>query len=208
LGILTLCKEFGFSLEDYWDIKNPAQQEILSYISEIADYDRGKIGIGTDGCGVPVFAMPMKQLAKAYLRLACPELIEDSGTRKAVQRIAKLMNENNEYVSGTNLICTLLLQDSNIFAKGGAKGSYCFGLKKEQLGFAIKVMDGSEEEWPLIIAAILEQIGYENKDTIKRLRRVFPQELMNDNNRIVGRSKVVFQLTAKDNNNEAGGLDL
>lgn len=194
IGILTLCKYLGCSTHDYWDINNPAQQEILDHIALIADYPRKDIKVGVDGCGVPVFAMPIKYLAKTFLRMACPDLIEDKEIRKAVTKITKLMNENYEMVSGTKLICSLLLRDSNIVAKGGAKGVYCFGLKEERMGFAIKVMDGSEEEWPIIIASILEQINYKNKDTINRLYKTFPLEVKNDNDKIVGLSKVKFKL--------------
>lgn len=194
LGIITLCKGIQCDYSNYWDINNPAQQEILEHIAMVADYPKEEIKVGTDGCGVPVFAMPMKYLAKAYMRMACPDTIKDHGTSEAIKRITTLMNENPKMVSGTNLICSLLLKDKNIVAKGGAKGVYCFGLKEERIGFAIKIIDGSEEEWPIIIAAILEQIDYKNKETIERLRKTFPEEIVNDNNKVIGYSKVTFNL--------------
>ena len=52
----------------------------------------------------------------------------------------------------------------NIVAKGGAKGFYTFGLKEEQIAFALKVIDGSEAPSPIIVASILEQIGFWDKD--------------------------------------------
>ncbi|WP_346899690.1 asparaginase [Clostridium sp. UBA7503] len=194
MGILTLCTDMNCDKREYWNINSPAQQEILSYISMISEYPREYIKIGTDGCGVPVFAMPMKNLAMAYMKMACPYTIGDELTRDAVIKITKLMNENYEMVSGTDLICSLLLMDNNIVAKGGAKGVYCFGLRDERLGFSIKIIDGSEEEWPLIVASILEQINYKNKDTIDRLKRVFPRVIVNDNNKEVGESIVRFKL--------------
>lgn len=194
MGILTLCTDMECDKKEYWNINSPAQQEILSHISMISGYPIDQIKIGTDGCGVPVFGMPMKNLAKAYMTMACPDTIEDELTREAVIKITKLMNENYEMVSGTNLICSLLLMDENIVAKGGAKGVYCFGLKEERLGFSIKIIDGSEEEWPLIVASILEQINYKNKETIDRLRKVFPSVIVNDNNQIVGESIIKFKL--------------
>ncbi len=194
MGILTLCTDMNCDKREYWNINSPAQQEILSHISMMSEYPREQIKIGTDGCGVPVFAMPMKNLAMAYMKMACPNTITDGLTRDAVIKLTKLMNENYEMVSGTDLICSLLLMDNNIVAKGGAKGVYCFGLRDERLGFSIKIIDGSEEEWPLIVASILEQINYKNKDTIDRLKRVFPRVIVNDNNEEVGESIVRFKL--------------
>lgn len=194
MGILTLCTDMNCDKREYWNTNSPAQQEILSHISMMSEYPREQIKIGTDGCGVPVFAMPMKNLAMAYMKMACPDTIVDRLTRDAVIKLTKLMNENYEMVSGTDLICSLLLMDNNIVAKGGAKGVYCFGLRDERLGFSIKIIDGSEEEWPLIVASILEQINYKNKDTIDRLKRVFPRVIVNDNNKEVGESIVRFKL--------------
>ncbi len=194
MGILTLCTDMNCDKREYWNINSPAQQEILSHISMISGYPREQIKVGTDGCGVPVFAMPMKNLAMAYMKMACPDTIGDELTRDAVIKLTKLMNENFEMVSGTDLICSLLLMDDNIVAKGGAKGVYCFGLRDERLGFSIKIIDGSEEEWPLIVASILEQINYKNKDTIDRIKRVFPRVIVNDNNKEVGESIVRFKL--------------
>lgn len=194
LGIMALCKFLGCSIENYYEIENLAQQEILEHISIISNYPKEKIKIGIDGCGVPVFAMPMRYLANAYMRMACPDTIQDKSIRESVVKITNLMNENYEMVSGTDLICSLLLKDPNIVAKGGAKGVYCFGLRKERLGIAIKVMDGAEFPWPYIVASILEQIDYENKETIERLYRVFPIEIINATNKVVGINKVKFKL--------------
>jgi L-asparaginase II len=194
LGILTLCRNAHYTFNDYWRINNPAQQEILDHISLFTGYPRDDIGIGTDGCGVPVFAVPIQCIAGAYLKLACPDLLPDHGTKKATAKITKLMNENYEMVSGTGQLCSLLLMDRNMVAKGGFKGIYCFGLRKERLGFAIKITDGSADELPFIVASILEQIEYTNTDTINRLYGQFPLKIKNDNNKIIGINQVNFRL--------------
>ena len=138
--------------------------------------------------------MPIRHIANAYLRLACPDLIGDSGVRSTVERIVKLMNAHPEMIAGTKSVCSALLQDDNIVAKGGAMGVYCFGLKKERLGFVLKIEDGSTDEWTLIIGSILEQIGYKNKTTLERLKTLFPNEIKNDNGYIVGSKKACFVL--------------
>jgi len=97
-------------------------------------------------------------------------------------------------VAGTNMICSSLLMDDNIVAKGGAKGVYCFGLRKEKMAFALKVMDGSEDKWPMIVAAILEQIGYDRQETIERMYALCPKQFANGNGTIVGENRAVFRL--------------
>ncbi|SDM81240.1 asparaginase [Paenibacillus sp. yr247] len=195
-GILALCKGLDYDLESYCDPCHPAQLHILRTLASISEMPEEQIPIGTDGCGFPVFALPLDATARAYLKLACPDLIPDAQVRTAVEKLSGLMNEHGEMIAGTDFICSVLLRDANIVAKGGAKGVYGFSLKKERLAFALKVMDGSEEEWPLIIATILEQIGYSNRATIDDLYRISQVQIRNDASRPVGYSKAVFNLTA------------
>ncbi|RKN72964.1 asparaginase [Paenibacillus ginsengarvi] len=194
LGILALCVSEGYPLAGYDQPEHPAQQAIIRALAELSEYPQEHIHIGIDGCGFPVFALPLSNLAKAYLKLACPELIADPQTRAAVEKMTKLMNEHYEMVSGTDMICSTLLMDDNIVAKGGAKGVYCFGLRKERTAFALKVMDGSEDKWPMIVASILEQIGYDRTETIERLYRLCPKLFANGNGTIVGENRPVFRL--------------
>jgi L-asparaginase II len=197
LGLLSLCIGRGYPLQGYEDPNHPAQREILSVASILAEYPEEQIVIGIDGCGLPVFGMPLRNMAITFMKLACPDLIENADIRQAVEKITSLMNENYEMISSMDLICSNLLMDSNLVAKGGAKGIYCFGLRKERLAFALKVTDGSEEEWPLIIASILEQIDYDNKATINRMYNIAPREIKNDNGVIIGMNQTVFELKKK-----------
>ncbi|CAM3946526.1 asparaginase [Paenibacillus alkaliterrae] len=194
LGVLALSFHKDYSLSDYWHEDHPVQREIIATLAMMAEIDQSLITLGTDGCGFPVFAMPLNHLATAYLKLACPDLIENKEVREAVTKLTRLMNRHPEMVSGTGLICSALNSDDNIVAKGGAKGVYCFALKKERLGIALKVLDGSEDEWPIIAASVLKQLGYDNHTTIEKLRQLAPAAIYNDNNLVVGRNEAVFNL--------------
>lgn len=193
-GVLAWSHMMGWDLATYAEPEHPAQQEITRTIGEMAGVAPEQMHAGTDGCGFPVYALPLQGLATAYVKIACPELIKDEPTRQAAERIRNAMQEHPLLVGGTNRVDSLLMEDKNIIAKGGFKGIFAFGLRREGLGFAFKVADGSDEEWAHIVASILEQIGYEEKSTIERIRRVFPGTIRNDNGRVVGEQKTVFQL--------------
>ncbi len=194
MGFITICREFGYPIEGYWEVDHPLQQQILKILSTLSEVPISEITIGKDGCGVPVFAIPLRNMAITYLKLACPDLIEDSILQKAVIEMTSVMNEHPFMIASKQFICSLLLQDENIVAKGGAQGVYCFGLKNERLGFALKVLNGSEDVWPNIVASILEQIGYKNKETITRLRDLKPSIIKNDAGAEVGRVYERFNL--------------
>ncbi|CAH0119196.1 asparaginase [Paenibacillus sp. CECT 9249] len=197
-GALALCKLLQYPIDNYCDPGHPVQQEILRTLSDMADCPVERMGAGTDGCGFPVYAMPLKHLAYAYLKLACPETIADAETREAVVRITKAMHAYPELVGGTGRIDSTLLEDPNIIAKGGFKGIFGFSLRNERLGFAFKVLDGSDEEAARIAVSILEQIQYANKSTIERIYERFPPEIRNDAGDAVGISKAAFRLARID----------
>ncbi|MCU9613452.1 asparaginase [Caldibacillus lycopersici] len=194
IGFITVCREMGFPVEGYWEVDHPLQQQILNILSELSEVPKADIHIGMDGCGVPVFAIPLKNMALTYLKLACPDVIKDADLRKAVTQMTSIMNEHPRIIASENFICTTLLEDPNIVAKGGAQGVYCFGLKKERIGFALKVLTGSEDVWPVVVASILEQINYENNETIARLRALKPSIVKNDAGIMVGEIKEKFML--------------
>ncbi|GIO34212.1 asparaginase [Paenibacillus albilobatus] len=194
LGVLAYCKMKGYPLEGYADPGHPVQKEIIETVSAMCGIAPERISLGTDGCGFPVFALPLSAMASAYVKLACPDLIQDEGIREAVTTITRAMNLHPEMVGGSGRVDSLVLQDANFVAKGGFKGVYCFGLKKERLGIAFKVLDGSEEEWGWIVESILEQIGYGNEALIRRLKESFTHDIFNDEGKKVGHAETVFRL--------------
>lgn len=194
LGVLAYTQMKQADLGSYAEPEHPVQREIFETMAYMAGIEQKEIKLGTDGCGFPVFSLPLSALSNAYLKLACPDLIEDPSTRSAVETITGAMNEYPLMVGGMQRVDSVLLEDSNIVAKGGFKGVFGFALKKERLGITFKVLDGSEEEWAYIAQSILEQIGYSNQKTIERLAEVYPPDIRNDAGKVVGRAEIEFKL--------------
>lgn len=194
LGVLAYSEMKNYPRGSYSEPDHPVQQEILDVLSIMCGIERQHIGLGTDGCGFPVFALPLSKMANAYVKLACPDLIGEEATRTAVKTITAAMNQYPEMVGGSGRVDSLVLQDTNIVAKGGFKGVYCFGLKKERLGVAFKILDGSEEEWGWIVESILEQIGYGNRKLLEQMKRQFTRDIYNDEGKKVGYAETAFSL--------------
>jgi len=194
VALMMLSRELGEDHRSYWKPDGAAQREILCYISDLSNYAVDKVGIGIDGCGVPVFAVPLQAIANAFMKLASPDIVTDHEIRSAIIQMTKHMNENPYMIRGHGFPCGEFNHDKNVVAKGGAKGVYGFGLKKENLGIAFKVDDGTEDSIPLIITGILEQLGYSNQETIDRLYGLVERHIVNDNNTVVGENCVAFKL--------------
>lgn len=195
-GLIALSKHMGWDMRTYYEPDHPVQREILETVAYFAEVPKEKIPRGIDGCGLPIFALPLRKIALSYLKLACPDLIGDADTRDAAAAIAKLMNEYPDMIADTKFVCSALLRDANLVAKGGAKGVYAIGLRMERLGIALKVSDGAEHVWPCIIASILERLGYGNRETIERLYALAPNTIVNDAGTEVGMRRAVFEWQA------------
>lgn len=191
-GLIALSKHMGWDERTYYEASHPVQREIIETAAYFAEVPAESIPGGIDGCGLPIYALPLHKIAFSYLKLACPDRIGDTATREAASAIARLMNENPQMIADTKFVCSALLADENLVAKGGAKGVYGIGMRKERLGISLKVSDGAEHVWPCIIASILERLGYGNRETIERLYALAPNTIANDGGTEVGERRAVF----------------
>ncbi|PKN80196.1 MAG: asparaginase [Candidatus Cloacimonetes bacterium HGW-Cloacimonetes-1] len=143
-GVLASCLALGESSESYIDPLHPVQKAILGIIADICDYPRENIAIGIDGCSVPVFALPIYQMALGFARFANPQYLQDRYQEPA-DRIFGAMNNHPEMVSGTGGFCTALIRATGgrMIGKIGAQGVYTIGIRDPQIGIALKIEDGA-----------------------------------------------------------------
>ncbi len=178
-ALLAFCRYLGCDPKDYWRPESPIQQDIKKFIGTMSEFPSEDIIVGADGCGVPVFAVPLYNVALSYLNLACPERLKDDKLSECVRRGTSYMNDYPEMIAGTGGICTMLLGDRNIIAKGGAEALYCIGLRDERIGIAFKLESGTYHYIPYVVISILEQLGYKNKALIDELKQQFPADYIN-----------------------------
>jgi len=183
-ALLLTQRYLGGKPEDYWKADTPVFHEVAKTMKCFAETDDMKIGV--DGCGVPVFAVSMKNMAISFKNLACPEYIKDDALqRAAIDNVARIQR-HPEMIRGEGFPCTIMNRDPNIIAKGGANGVYCFGLKKQKLGVAFKLIDGTEAAWPFMLKEILKAVDALTPEHEKRLDSLHPTFFVNDNGKIVG----------------------
>ena len=196
LATIAMARALGQSDKTYYQSGTPVQEYLLSFLARIVGLSVKEIVLGVDGCGVPVYGLPLFAMAQVYLLLACPDLLNDENLKKAVIQLDRIMHENPQYINKENYICTCMNLDPNVFAKGGAQGIYCFALKKQRLGIAFKIMDGSEKEWQLVIYEIMRQLGVSDSVAMNQMVRLRPFEIINATGSRVGQYEPVFHLAA------------
>ena len=195
-GILLLQRALGGPSADYWRADSAAQREILRAVSIVSETPRDQIRIGVDGCGVPVFALPIRRFAAAFKNLAAPDRIQDETLADAAARFVPRLHAYPHMISGYGRLCTLLNGDANLVAKAGAAGVYGIGLKKQRIGIAFKVSSGSPDIWGLLLHQILSALDGASSETLDGLLRFDSYELKNDNDAVVGEFVPAFEMAA------------
>lgn len=194
LGMIVMSLGLGYDPHDYWKTDGKLQGTIKKIISQLSGFPEDQIVVGVDGCGVPVYALPLKNCAMSFANLFDPSDIHDERLVYAINRVVNLMHAYPHMIEGEGTATTALLRDSNIIAKEGAEGMYIFALKKERLSFALKVSDGSHKTVMHVIQGILNQIGYNNAELMEELYKLVPRDVYNDNDLKVGDVRDAFVL--------------
>jgi L-asparaginase II len=195
LGMLSVCKHKGYSLEGYYDINHPVQQDELEILSAFTGVEKSKIIIGVDGCTVPVHGIPLYNMALAYARFANPSLLT-SEYAVAVDRLANAIVNNPEMISGIKAFCSDLIMsgEKEIIGKAGADGVYCMGLPGKGTGIALKIEDGDMRSSHIVAANVLKQMGVFNKKQLDFLDKYIVAPVVDNFKNRIGEYKAIFSL--------------
>jgi L-asparaginase II len=178
-GMLALARHHGWPVEFYTRPEHPVQQRCLAEVSRWTDVPSAELGTAEDGCGVVCFALPIRNMALAYARLAIAEYERGSGNAErgtsaggssalfrvptSAFRVREAMLRHPELIAGEGRPCTEMMRahPGRVITKVGAEGVYSAALLPEGLGVALKVEDGNGPAAALAIAAVLAELGVE-----------------------------------------------
>lgn len=187
-GMLALAKMLGHPLESYCSRDHDIQGLILQAVSEMCGLPKEEIGVAIDGCGAPIFVMPLLNMATGYARLANPDGLTDARA-EACRKIVAAMQAHPEMVGGLDL---RPFTNHKIVAKSGASGCYCLGLLQRGAGFAMKVADGSSTPVHAACFEFLRRNGYVTPEEHEALLAQCSPIVRNRRNDVVGRLESVF----------------
>ena len=183
---LTLCQYYGWRINDYYKLEHPVQQMILDVVAKMTEYPKEKIYLGIDGCGVPVFGLPIKNMSYAYTRIVNWELLF-SEYQQAAKRIFLSMIKYPDIVGGTDRFDTDLMRvsEGKLLAKSGADGVFCIGVRNGD-GITVKMESGNMKFLPLVVVHILDQLKILPKEKLNKLKKYCPLDVKNCRDEIVG----------------------
>ncbi len=196
-GMLSVCIYKGYDIKDYNLENHIIQKEIKKVVAEMCNISEDKIFIGIDGCTVPVYGMPLYNMALGFAKLANPDELS-TDYKNAANKVFKAMNSAPEMVAGTNGFCTELIKNTHgkLIGKFGAEAVYCIGIKGMDLGIAIKIEDGNSNRalYPTVIQC-LEDLNVLDEDEKRALSKFKLMKNLNNIKENVGEIKPVFHLT-------------
>ena len=139
----------------YERASHAVQQASLETVAMWAGMATDQIGVAVDGCGVPVFSLPLANMALSYARLAHASTHGDEPSR----RILQAMTSHPFLVGGSDRFDTRLMEavGGNVVCKVGAEGVHTFAIIDRGIGFALKVEDGSQRAQFVAVLAMLAE---------------------------------------------------
>jgi len=153
-AMLATCVQRGWPTATYLESAHPLQTEIAARLARHARLAVEQLPRGTDGCGLPTFALSLWDFAAALARAASSD--------PAVRSCQAAMADHPWLVGGTTSFDTALLRaaGTTLTAKGGAAAVFGAAARDGSWALAIKLESGAAMGLPQIASLALQQLGY------------------------------------------------
>ncbi|HEY0239612.1 MAG TPA: asparaginase [Friedmanniella sp.] len=149
-GMLLTAVRVGADPGTYLQPSHPVQQAIEEALVDLTGEPLGDPAV--DGCGAPLWPVPLTGVARAFGRVALAGDVTDA-------RVAAAIRSHPEFVSGTRRDELALHRGlPGIVAKAGAESVYAVGLPDGR-GVALKIDDGSARGRAVAMAGVLQRLG-------------------------------------------------
>jgi L-asparaginase II len=156
--------------------------------------------LGTDGCGIPVYATSLRRAARSFaLATHAADVadraepgVADSADVAALHEVVAAMAAWPAYVAGTGRFDTVLgtATAGRIVGKAGAEGVHGAFLLRERLGLVLKTIDGATRAAPVAALGLLAALGALEPAERAALASFSEPQLRNVAGRNVGRLAV------------------
>ncbi len=183
-AMLASAVLLGEPTSGYERASHAVQRAALETVAVWSGTTANQIGVAVDGCGVPVFSLPLSNMALSYARLAHASTHGDEASR----RILQAMTSHPFLVGGSDRFDTRLMEavGGNVVCKVGAEGVHTFAIIDRGIGFALKVEDGSQRAQFVAVLALLAEYDGLPSPLPESLREVAVRVVRNTRGEQVG----------------------
>lgn len=205
-GMLAHAALRGAALETYLADDHPVQQAILQAFAEMCDLPPQAVVVGIDGCSAPNFAVPLRNAALAFARLADPDGLGEKRAA-ALRHIYRAMTSHPEMVGGPGVFDSEVMRvaGGTVLSKGGAEGFQALAVQTAAgaLGIAFKVADGDAARIkdtdpngrvrPLVALSLLRDLGALDERQLAELAPFDRRPLTNFRKLLIGELRACYR---------------
>ncbi len=185
-GMLALAAHLGADPAGYIGIDHPVQHAVLETLQSMCEVDLSEAPVGIDGCSVPTWAFPLRNMALGFARFGASQSL-GGARRRAADRIIEAVRAHPFMVAGTASACTVLMEAvPRAFVKIGAEGVYCACVPHAGLGIALKCDSGSSDAAEISIAGVLAALPVWSENEQGALADLAARPLLNRRKTEVG----------------------
>jgi L-asparaginase II len=139
-GMLAACVASGWSTDDYLDPTHPIQTAGAEMLQRLTG---GTIAAtGVDGCGAPVFAVTLVELARGFRRITSASADSPFPLHRAAAALTAGIRRHPWIIDGPGQPNAVVIERLGVVAKTGAEGVLLLSAPDGTVA-AIKVLDGS-----------------------------------------------------------------
>lgn len=155
-GFICLAVHEEKDTKGYVKPEHPVMREVSAALGEMTGQDLDTAPRGVDGCSIPTYGIPLRNLARGFARFGTGQGLSPERAR-AAKRIRAAVAAHSFMVAGTSRFDTLVMEAlrERAFIKTGAEGVYCAALPEKGLGVAIKIDDGAGRASEAAMAAVI-----------------------------------------------------
>lgn len=186
-GFICACCHSGVDHRGYVKPGHWLQQAVREAMETVTGAPHGVDTCGIDGCSIPTYAVPLKNLAHGFAKMATGNGLAPERAKAAKRLFAACMAEPF-YVAGTARADTRLMEiaPGRLFVKVGAEGVFCAAIPELGLGIALKCDDGAGRAAEVMLAAVLANLLEADAEVAARLRELAKPVMTNWNGMTVG----------------------
>ncbi len=171
-GQLALALKMNCDPKRYLEFDYDVQQRVFKTVCEVYEVNPEDVRIGTDGCSLPNFGMPLSNMALAFANIITGKT-DIPGREEVFHRIVSAVQQEPFMVSGDGRF-DLALMDAlpgEIICKVGGEAVECVGIAEQGWGLAAKISDGNFRALYPVVVEALKQL-----DILKDEHMIFLKE--------------------------------
>jgi L-asparaginase II len=183
-AMLARAHTAGWPTAGYEHRSHSVQQCALAEVAAWTNVPLEGLAVAIDGCGLPIVALPIDRMARAYASLGAAATRGDEIPR----RVVHAMRTRPFLIGGTDRFDTIIIEETSggVVTKVGAEGVHSAAVPDLGIGIAIKVEDGAPRAQYAALLYLLQRLGVLPDTLSPRLADILRKPIRNTRNEVVG----------------------